>query len=309
MNHVEDLLESAQRALTAGNQLVARGYLRRAANAAPDRLDIWRELLDVTEVPTDRLRCLERIVELDPEDEGARQALENLRAEVDEAQEEDDPTAQHEDEDPTADLEALRHEREPVDVDPSVLAPPVLVDAHPHITDAMRQEWDEAVTAGRALYCINHPQRETTLRCNSCGAPVCASCVVRTPVGFRCKDCVKAQQASFYTAHWYDYVIAGVISLVLAIAGAALTSLAGWFFAIIISPIAGGLIGGIVHWAIGRRRGRWIWLLTGGCIVLGALIVLGAISLFNPYSLLSIGIFAGMATGAAVGVLRLGRQR
>jgi hypothetical protein len=128
-------------------------------------------------------------------------------------------------------------------------------------------------------------------------------------VGFRCKECVKAQQAAFYTARWHDYPVAAIVTLVLSIPAAVITSIAGWWFAMIISPIAGGLIGGAVHWAVRRRRGQYIWLLVGACVVLGAVIALGALAVFGSRNLISIGIYAVMATGAAVGVLRLGRRR
>ena len=36
-----------------------------------------------------------------------------------------------------------------------------------------------------SLTCANHPDRETLLRCNKCGKPICISCAVRTPVGYR----------------------------------------------------------------------------------------------------------------------------
>ena len=147
--------------------------------------------------------------------------------------------------------------------------------------------------------------RETTLRCNRCDAPVCPECVVRTPVGMRCKECVKAQQSGFYTARWYDYVIAAAISTVLSVIALLLVRQLGWWFALIISPFAGGLIGGAVHRAIGRRRGRTIWLVVAVCIVLGSTFAW----LTSPSTLLTSIIYAAMATAAAMGVLRLGRSR
>ena len=44
------------------------------------------------------------------------------------------------------------------------------------------------------MYCYNHPQRETVLRCNRCERPMCTSCAVLTPTGYRCKECVRGQQ-------------------------------------------------------------------------------------------------------------------
>ena len=65
-----------------GNRLAARGYLRRAARIAPDRLDIWQELCQISERVPDRIECLSRIVELDPSSTHARQELEQLRRQV-----------------------------------------------------------------------------------------------------------------------------------------------------------------------------------------------------------------------------------
>ncbi len=39
--------------------------------------------------------------------------------------------------------------------------------------------------------CANHPERETGLRCNRCGKPICSQCAVQTPVGYRCRECVR----------------------------------------------------------------------------------------------------------------------
>ncbi len=43
------------------------------------------------------------------------------------------------------------------------------------------------------LYCANHPNVETYLRCGKCGKPICAKCRTHTPVGFRCFDCAGLQ--------------------------------------------------------------------------------------------------------------------
>jgi hypothetical protein len=277
MSNVDELLTSARAALEAGDDLVARGYLRRAARTSPDRLDIWTDLCRVTERPEDRVKCLERIVELDPANAEARAELEQLRAE----------------DAPAADSAAVESVEAPQADDPEH-APAELSVPEPSgmrldITDEMRQQWAEAVAAGKPLFCIDHPHRETVLRCNRCDAPVCTECVVRTPVGLRCKECIKAQQAAFYNALWYDYPLAALVA-----------RLAGWWFALIISPFAGGLIGGAVHWAVGRRRGRGIWLIVAVCIVLGAFVAWAT----RPPAIVPIGIYAVMATGAAVGALR-----
>jgi hypothetical protein len=296
MNDVDEFLERAHVAIKEGDTLVARGYLRRAARSEPDRLDIWLDLCRVTERPQDRIECLQRIVDLDPANAEARVELEQLRQEnAPDPEPEPEPAEKEHTE--KAEAQALAEN--------APLREPEQAGMRLDITDEMRRQWDEATAAGQPLVCIDHPHRETALRCNHCDAPICPECAVRTPVGFRCKECVKAQQAAFYNAQWYDYVVAALITLALSTPAAVLASWIGWFFALIASPFVGGLLGGIVHRAIGRRRGKWIWLTVAVCIVLGAFLVW----LARPGAILSIGIYAGMATAAAMGILRLGRSR
>jgi MFS family permease len=91
-------------------------------------------------------------------------------------------------------------------------------------------------------------------------------------VGFRCKQCIKGQQAVFYSATSLDYLIAVVIGLVASTIAAFIISAVGIFFAFFLAPAAGGIIAKIVRWATGRRRGRRMWLVVSACIVVGALV-------------------------------------
>jgi MFS family permease len=133
------------------------------------------------------------------------------------------------------------------------------------------------------LYCVNHPKVETWLRCNRCGNPICPKCAVQTPVGFRCKQCIKGQLAVFYSATPLDYVIAVVIGLVASTIAALIIGAVGLFFAFFLAPVAGGVIAEVVRWATGRRRGRWVWLVVSACIVVGALVA--ALGSVLPYLL------------------------
>jgi hypothetical protein len=299
MSDQDQLLERGRAALREGNRLAARGYLRRAARTAPDRLDIWQELCQVSDRAPDRQECLSRIVELDPSNEAARRELDELRRQL-EPKPDPDPTPEAAAE-PDASADASTGEMQPNLSGAQPLSSGIRLD----VTDEMREAWDRAAAAGEPLYCIDHPQRETVLRCNRCSAPVCPDCVVRTPVGFRCKECIKAQQSGFYNARGYDWIIAAVLSFVLSIPAAILSGLLGWWFALIVSPFAGSLIGGAVHGATGRRRGRNTWWVAAAGIVAGAFVVVIA----RPARLLAAVIYAVMATGAAIGILRLGRPR
>ena len=117
------------------------------------------------------------------------------------------------------------------------------------------------------LTCANHPNRETTLRCNRCGKPICTRCAVHTPVGYRCRECVRGQQTVFETVRTIDYPIVGVVATVgVGLGTSVLTFLSFW--GLIVAPVAGGALAEIIRWAVRRRRGRRLALVAviGGAI-------------------------------------------
>jgi len=170
------------------------------------------------------------------------------------------------------------------------------------------------MTNEEVLYCVNHPNVETRLRCNRCGNPICPKCAVQTPVGFRCSQCVRSQQAIFYTATPLDYGIAVVVGLAISTLAALILSQIGIFLVLILGPVAGGVIAEAVRWAIHRRRGRWIWLVVSICIVAGALVVAFYPFLLAPRPLaylplstlfrLDIIVYVALAVGTAYARLR-----
>lgn len=54
-------------------------------------------------------------------------------------------------------------------------------------------------TETNLLHCYRHPEIETGLRCNRCEKPICAKCAKRTPVGFRCPDCIFEVHDRYYS--------------------------------------------------------------------------------------------------------------
>jgi hypothetical protein len=157
------------------------------------------------------------------------------------------------------------------------------------------------------LYCANHPNVETLLRCNRCGKPICTRCAVQTPVGYRCKQCLGQQQAVFYTGGARDYVIGGLIALILGgLAGLVMFLLRGaWFFGLILGPTIGIGVAEVVRWAVRRRRSRYLWLAVDGGILLGAVPgLLLALAGLDIWSLLTMGLFLFLAVGAATARLR-----
>ncbi len=147
---------------------------------------------------------------------------------------------------------------------------------------------EEVVTE---LRCAYHPDRSTVLRCNRCDKPICVECGVRTPVGVRCRDCVRSQQSIYYTGRSYDLVIGTVVAFVAGgIAGALAAPLLGMigFFRLILAlvggPALGGAIAEIVRRSVGRRRARHLRALAAVALALGMLFGAFALLLLAAFS-------------------------
>ncbi|HTX89672.1 MAG TPA: B-box zinc finger protein [Anaerolineales bacterium] len=151
-------------------------------------------------------------------------------------------------------------------------------------------------------YCANHPGVETTLRCNKCGKPICAKCAVRTPTGYRCKECVRGQQKIFDTAVWSDYVlgfvVAGILGFLASLLATLVSSLSfiGWFLIVIGAPTAGVVIAEALRLVTRKHRSRPLFITIAVAILVGSLpvIVFHLITL-NIFSLIFEGIFLFIA--------------
>jgi hypothetical protein len=118
---------------------------------------------------------------------------------------------------------------------------------------------DHTPEAGKEVtYCTVHPTRETGLRCNKCGRYMCTDCAVLTPVGYRCRECVRQHEDKFYTSSQIDYGIVAAVCVVLSGIAGYIISAIGLFIILMIFiglPV-GGAIGEAALRAIQRRRGR-----------------------------------------------------
>ncbi len=123
------------------------------------------------------------------------------------------------------------------------------------------------------LYCANHPQRETSLRCNRCEKAICPECAVQTPIGYRCRECVRTHQKSFDTAVWYDYPVAVLLGGFLSYLGSLLATRLG-FFTLFLAPGAGLVIAELIRALIRRRRGQRLFQVATLAVALGSLPIL-----------------------------------
>jgi hypothetical protein len=167
---------------------------------------------------------------------------------------------------------------------------------------------------GEVLYCANHPDVETLLRCNRCGKPICLKCAELTDVGYRCKECIRGVQDKYFNAAATDNLIAfGVAFIVTALAApfaSLLLRMFGMFFGLLIAFMLGGAAGGvlaqIVRTAVGRRRGRQLPYFALAGIILGVIVgsLVGLIFVGLPPLNLALLVFTVLAAGAAYQILR-----
>lgn len=136
------------------------------------------------------------------------------------------------------------------------------------------------MTETTTLYCYVHPTRETSLRCNNCNRPICAACAVRTPTGYRCRECVRGQQKVFETSEWYDYILGFITAGILSAIAAFLVTLIGgigffgWFLIAAGAPTAAVAIAEGVRFVTRRHRSRLLFITIAVGVVLGALPVI-----------------------------------
>ncbi len=154
------------------------------------------------------------------------------------------------------------------------------------------------------VYCANHPGVETSLRCNKCGKPICAKCAIRTPTGYRCKECVRGQLKVFETAVPVDFVLgfltAGILSFLASLLVEVISGIAGFFAFIIIffaAPTVGVVIAEAVRYVTRKHRSRPLFITIAVAVVLGAIpVVIFNLLSFSLYGLIFLGIFLFVAT-------------
>ena len=148
-------------------------------------------------------------------------------------------------------------------------------------------------------YCEQHPQRETNLRCNRCDRLMCPECAVPTPVGYRCRECVRAHEDRFFSGTYVDYLVVFVVCATGAALARLLIGLVGGFLLLVIllAVPAGGAIAMLALRLSGRRRGRWSGAVAAAGVLAGSLafaIFLGGLGI---RTLLLAGILAATVYG------------
>jgi len=178
----------------------------------------------------------------------------------------------------------------------------------------------------QVMYCINHPDTETLIRCSKCLQPICTRCAVPSPVWLRCPECARGGVNPLHQLEPTDYAVVTVTALVASLLAGALVTQLGFFFVIFLAAPVGGLIAEAImratHAISGDRAktGPVVQTIAGTAIALGALfgpwlwrvLLAGSLSVLptNPLAYLaaalsiSTAIYVVLAIGAAVARLR-----
>jgi DNA-directed RNA polymerase subunit RPC12/RpoP len=128
-----------------------------------------------------------------------------------------------------------------------------------------------------------------TLRCSKCGKPITPEEAIQTPVGYRCRDCVRQQQRVFNTSKPQDLIFGFLVAVVLSFLGSLLTSAIG-FFTFLLAPAVGVAIAEVVRMVVKKRRGKNLFRVVAAGVILGGLPLIG-IRVINFFAALSVGSF------------------
>lgn len=303
---IRSLLRQADRIAQAQKRTAAEKLYRQIIDEAPDTVPAWIGLAEVLADPDEREDAYRQALLIDPDNELAKNGLraledgEPIRPGILESEKSPD----HLSGDNSVADAAIQTTGSPAENPGAGPIKASQADVKEQTSDYVLQE--PVVHARKAretevvLYCANHPHRATHLRCNRCGKPICSSCAQSTPVGYRCPECIREQEETFFTARPLDYLIALIIALPVSLFGGWLATALG-FWSIFLAAIAGTLIGRLVFWAVGRRRGRGLPQMIGVVVVIGGILPGILVILWGaPFlKLLWTGIYVVTASGSA----------
>lgn len=266
------LLRQAERTAAAGKRAAAAQLYEQILEEDETTEAAWLGLASLAGDEAEQKKLYVRVLTLNPDNKDALRELARLRGEV---VVEPEPVV----------------EKEVVEV-----APEPEPELHEHEVEEEAYE----------LACYRHPNRKTSLRCYTCGKPICTQCAIKTPVGYRCPDCVRELENTFYEATFRDYVLVTAVLFPLClIIGFLVTRFAGGgffllFFMFAIAGAIGSWIGRIGHRIAGRRRGRYMPYIAAACVILGVLLPAAFLLLFGrPPGLIGPGIYLFVAASAA----------
>ncbi len=127
------------------------------------------------------------------------------------------------------------------------------------------------------MRCASHPEVETNLKCGKCSKPICPKCLVQTPVGARCPDCVRLCTLPTYRVSFSYYLRAIGAALgtaiVCGIVWATVDRFVPLYVDLLLLPGIGYAIGEVVSLSVNRKRGRWLVIVAGIGVAISYLVI------------------------------------
>lgn len=286
---LSELLAEAAAAAGLGDRIEAERLYRRATNRSPGNSQAWLGLAAAVESMDEKRFCYEKALVINPSSAEAKVALQRLATQGTSEQATEIQTA----------------------LATAATSAAALSASEPQSSVNGDASSSTLVSANEVVYCVNHPDVETALRCNRCNRPVCVKCVKLTDVGYRCKDCIREQQDVFFSAQTRDYFVVAIVSFILAaIAAPVIEALLGMvpFFgiilAIVLGPVVGGIAATIIRRSVGRRRGRYMGIVAVVAILLGTAIGALVASPFLGINFILLAVFLFTALSTIYATLR-----
>ncbi len=126
------------------------------------------------------------------------------------------------------------------------------------------------------MQCATHPDTETELGCSRCGKPICARCLVHTPVGARCRECANVRRIPTYNMARATFVRAGAAALAagiaLGIVWAIFNPVTYFFFGAVAGLAVGYGAGELISLATNRKAGPPLQAIAVSAVVLAYLV-------------------------------------
>ncbi|PDV98807.1 hypothetical protein [Candidatus Chloroploca asiatica] len=288
-SEIEALVSEGNTALIAGDAYTARQRFRRVLELDAERVEAWIGLAGSVRPYREKREHLRRALEIDPSHATARSILEQVEARLAAGEVLAPGGVQVREAEPTLLSIARSEEAAALETTPTETATP-----------------DEVAT----LFCYNHPDRETGLRCTNCNQPICSECATPAIVGQLCPTCLKIRRPVNYQVSEVNLLVAGATALIYSLAisfvAVQLLGMVGFFgflLAFFLGPLAGNLLVRLSDRFTKGKRGKLMQIALGICYTLGALPWLGITLIFGVLPLGLI-IFTVMAITTVVAQMR-----
>ena len=120
--------------------------------------------------------------------------------------------------------------------------------------------------------CVNHPRRETVLRCGKCGDFICTRCMVTTPVGVRCRSCAQLRRLPQFDVGPLLLARSGLAGLGVSVVCWALISSVP-FLRYFLAIVVGAAVGETMSRLARRRTSRSLEVVAVADVLVGLVLI------------------------------------